>query len=73
MSAVHPEDVCERCGRNNIVWFTDNELWNNIAGQKGFHVLCPICFVSIAERYIEVTAWKLVPENLRDRKGMFDP
>lgn len=57
--------LCERCGSPNRVWFTDNELWNNIARSKGYNVLCLICFIDIAERMIEVTGWKLIPENLR--------
>lgn len=61
-TSIHPEDICERCGRKNITWFTDNELWNNIARNKGWNILCPFCFVAIAEKLMNVTAWKIIPE-----------
>ena len=27
----HPEDVCERCGRENVTWFAPSDLWNRAA------------------------------------------
>lgn len=57
----HPEDICQRCAGANVVWFTDNELWNRVIGESG--ILCPSCFVQMAEAKGINTAWKLTPES----------
>ncbi len=54
----HPEHRCKRCGGRNIVWNTDSDLWNRVAGD--FSILCPICFCELAsEAGIEPVAWRL--------------
>ena len=59
----HPEDACERCGRLNVVWFTRNELWNRIPPTHD--ILCPCCFVQLAEESgLVPTGWLLIPEDL---------
>lgn len=62
--AQHPEQTCEKCGGSNIVWFAPNELWNAHAMAKGFGILCPVCFVNLAEADgFRPTAWKVQPES----------
>lgn len=47
----HPEDSCKRCHRPNISWFAPNDLWNQYARDRNEPgILCPICFVQIAEQ-----------------------
>lgn len=66
---IHPEDFCERCLRRNAVWFAPNEIWNK--GCAEFSVLCPICFIQLAELAgIRPTAWKLEPEHLADEPAV---
>lgn len=45
-----PEDGdarCQHCGRPNIVWYTDHDLWNRVMPDDG--VLCIGCFIHRAE------------------------
>jgi hypothetical protein len=57
----HPEDVCQQCAGNNVVWFADNEIWNAVVGGPG--ILCPSCFVQFADaKGYHKGAWKLIPE-----------
>lgn len=59
----HPEDFCERCHRPNVTWFAPSDLWNKAAGDR-HDILCPVCFVQLAEAYgIRPTAWKVAPEE----------
>lgn len=58
----HPKECCQKCGRENIVWFTDNETWNEVMGDDG-GILCPVCFVRAAEgKGFIPTAWRLLVE-----------
>ena len=64
---VLDEGTCEKCGRENIIWFTENPLWNSCATDadgKEWHFLCSMCFVRIAEAkgLVKVKVWRLVPE-----------
>ncbi len=45
---IHPEDYCHECGRPNITWFAQNDLWNRVMSERGC-IVCPICFVKKAE------------------------
>lgn len=55
------DTICGKCGVNNIVWFTENEIWN-VLGKSG--VLCVSCFVGEIEATgFDHGAWKIVPEN----------
>lgn len=55
------ERICERCAGPNIVWFAPNEIWNACAGS--YDILCPTCFVTLAElRGYDKNAWLLAPE-----------
>ena len=58
----HPEDICQKCGNPNIVWFTTNALWNKVVEDKPAR-LCPVCFVEAAEKKgIKPTGWFLTEE-----------
>ena len=55
---MHPESTCQKCGRENIIWFTTNEIWNAVNPSVG--ILCPICFVLEADKKgLNTRAWKL--------------
>ena len=61
----HPEGCCHKCGRPNIVWFAPNGIWNKVvrdAGEKG--ILCPVCFVQLAEKAGFWGVWKVAPHDL---------
>lgn len=62
----HPEDTCEDCGRDNVVWFTPSDLWNAVCRPQGYQsdpMLCPVCFIRRAEALgIVPTAWRVIPE-----------
>lgn len=67
-----PEDLrgdgpCANCGtRDNIVWFTDNVLWNDVVlndPEAMDKILCIPCFVKETDqRGWHVTGWRLIPE-----------
>lgn len=64
----HPEDFCERCGRENCTWFAPSELWNRAALVDGYDpMLCPTCFIKAAKRVgINPTSWMVAPEVFED-------
>ncbi len=39
----HPEDFCQECGKENVSWYADNDLWNAVMPDDG-GILCPQCF-----------------------------
>lgn len=57
---------CYDCGTlDNIVWFTDNVVWNEVCRPEGFThdpILCVTCFVVRAEKVIAPTGWRIIPE-----------
>jgi len=59
-SLVHPESVCSACGGPNITWTTESELWNKCNGSPN-GILCPICFVRLAEKQGFDKCWRLIP------------
>lgn len=62
ISPDHPEFKCEKCGVENVIWFTTNDLWNAVDQPHG--VLCPCCFVKLAEAAgFNKRAWLLVTED----------
>jgi hypothetical protein len=71
-----PEDGdtrCQGCGRPNIIWYTDSELWNRVMPDDG--VLCLGCFIHRAEAFIGVgSVWYLghesIPVSDEFRRGM---
>ena len=51
---------CADCGTNkNIIWFTDNVLWNDICRTKTTDagILCVNCFVIRAEKKYDIRSW----------------
>ena len=67
------ESTCDRCGRDNPVWSTPVEVWQQVYGVGGQPtrqgVLCPSCFIDDAEA-AGVTAprgtagWTVVPHTM---------
>jgi cell division protein FtsB len=47
------DTVCQQCGGRNPVWFADNDLWNDVAGNRE-DILCPTCFIVKADRIVRV-------------------
>lgn len=66
MSSLDGDKPCQDCGTTeNIIWFTDDELWNAVCGPPDYEV-CPIlcihCFVARVEaRGYSPLAWRLRP------------
>lgn len=58
----HPEDYCDLCGRSNVIWFTDNDLWNAVMEVNYYRgiIVCPICFIKEAERQGVDKVWKVI-------------
>ena len=64
LSDEHPEDFCQRCGRSNIVWFAPNNLWNKVVRVNNHPgILCPVCFVELAEALGIREVWKVAPNE----------
>lgn len=60
---AHPERTCQKCHGPNVVWFVPNELWNRVVGSPD-GILCPVCFVKLAEeKGHRPTAWCLLEEG----------
>lgn len=58
---------CGDCGtRDNIIWFTDNVLWNEVMRPPGYEsdpLLCIPCFVlRVDAAGLAPTGWRLVPD-----------
>lgn len=54
---------CSKCRtHHNPVWFTDNDIWNEVMGEDKAQILCVNCFISRAEKKYNITGWKLLPE-----------
>lgn len=59
MIETHPERVCQQCHRENVCWYTDNELWNKVIGSPN-GILCLNCFCEIAEKTLKIEPiWQL--------------
>lgn len=78
-AAPHPEETCHRCGRANITWFVDSNLWNAAMripddSEIGYHtregypdseIVCPPCFVDAYETDNgKLFGWELRPEGV---------
>ena len=53
---------CDECAGENVVWFTDSPLWNEVMKGEQGRVLCVHCFVKRAEQMFSPTGWRLSPE-----------
>ena len=62
--SAQPEtnDLCQKCGLPNPVWFAPNDVWNRLVPNRvGF--ICPTCFASLDFE----TTWVLIPEEMYDK------
>ena len=62
---------CVDCGTDkNIVWFTDNVLWNDICRDEvsDVGILCVNCFVIRAEKKYDIRSWRLIPNYVMREK-----
>ncbi len=59
--ALRGDVPCDDCGTGeNLIWFTDNVLWNEICPNDG--VLCILCFARRVEAAgYRPLAWRLLP------------
>lgn len=64
----HPESYCHRCGGPNVVWTVPSPLWNQVMRGGDINgpelhdgIVCPACFVYLAEQGNIATGWRLVP------------
>ena len=69
--AEHPESQCSRChGPNPPSWSAPSPLWNavmrggSINGVEEFGVVCPTCFVVLAEERGIASFWRLSAERV---------
>lgn len=57
----HPEARCDDCGGPNMVWWTENDVWNNVIRPNGEIIadpmLCPRCFIIRAKRFGYYGPW----------------
>lgn len=68
VTSLDGDNPCVDCGTaDNITWFTDNVLWNDIAPDGG--ILCIRCFVKRAgDTGYDPLSWRLLPEWERTKK-----
>lgn len=60
----HPEHFCDECGRENVVWFAPNDLWNRVVRERNLkEILCPVCFIKHAEEIGICEIWKVAPDH----------
>lgn len=68
----HPETYCHCCGRRNITWWVESQLWNVAVRKRERNVvdiLCPVCFVAEWERQTgTTTVWELRLNIANDNK-----
>lgn len=66
--ALRGDGPCGDCGTaDNIIWFTDNTLWNEVMRPHGEVAdepfLCPTCFVARVDAAgLAPTGWRLIPD-----------
>jgi hypothetical protein len=70
------ELLCERCGQNHPIWYTDNETWNAVIRDEPsnyvFHFLCPSCFCFLAFIHFGGATFKVTleaPQNTEEKTG----
>lgn len=62
------DTVCQVCGAANIIWFTDDALWNEIMPDDG--IVCVTCFAGrVDDAGIRPLAWRVIPDFPRRYKG----
>lgn len=58
----HPENHCHLCSGKNIIWYADNDLWNEVVEDHNL-ICCPLCFVKLAKKKGIDTAWRISREG----------
>lgn len=69
----HPEFRCHRCNGPNVMWTAPSPLWNMVMRSGGVidgkemynGIICPGCFIELAERMGIVTSWRLYAEDVK--------
>jgi len=68
---THPESYCHRCGGPNISWSAPSPLWNQVMRGGSINgewqwdeIICPICFVMLAEEAGIADFWVLSAERV---------
>lgn len=76
----HPESYCHRCSGPNIGWVAPSPLWNavmrggSINGREQWGgIVCPICFVALAEEQGIATEWRLTANRVRAKLETVTP
>jgi len=65
-----PESVCGRCGGPNRPWAAPSPLWNevmrggDINGAETCGIICPTCFMVLAEEQGVAELWRLTAERI---------
>ena len=67
MSTLEGDTPCSACHtEENIVWFTDDVVWNYVCRPPGYAldpILCLPCFIEKAERAgLRPTGWRVTPQ-----------
>ena len=66
------ELLCERCGQNHPIWYTDNKSWNEVVRDNSsnfvFNFLCPSCFCFLAFVHYREVSFKVTLERAADNK-----
>jgi hypothetical protein len=62
------DDLCNRCGVENPVWFASHDVWNYVVGGPNARgdpggVLCPVCFIGLASAIGLKGSWELRPSR----------
>ena len=79
MNQRHPESRCGRCGGPNRVWYAPSPLWNavmrggSINGEEEFSVVCPTCFVVLAEERGIAQTWRLDAQEVHAELELTTP
>lgn len=70
---AHPERRCHRCGGPNAPWAAPSPLWNEVmrggdinnSDLENWHgIICPTCFMMLAEQSGIAELWRLYPERV---------
>jgi hypothetical protein len=57
----HPEEKCQQCDRQNVVWSAPNDLWNSVMGSPN-GIVCPTCFIVMAAAAGIDRVWRVEPQ-----------
>lgn len=75
----HNEAWCHRCKRAFIHWSAPSPLWNQVVrggginGDEVFQVLCPCCFMDLAEEQGVAGHWRLYAVDVHEELQTVTP